>query len=76
MITDEQKLYNIIKEVSNKNEVFTSEMVYDYIFNRSIKFRKNMSTKKIGYYISTSGKFDKFKTKNRTHYTLKKGVEL
>lgn len=74
--SDNEKLDDILKEMVDNCGEFSSEMVYDYILNRDIKFKKDISTKKIGYYISTSGKFEKFRNKNKNYYKVKEGVIL
>ena len=74
--SDNEKLDDILKEMVDNRGEFSSEMVYDYILNRDIKFKKDISTKKIGYYISTSGKFEKFRNKNKNYYKVKEGVIL
>ena len=71
-LSDKEKLNNILIDYCKDNDTFTSGMVYNYINTLNIKFKKDMSIKQISSYISSMGKFDKFKKKNKLYYTIKK----
>lgn len=40
LISDYDKLMNVAEDYSDKHELFTSEMLYDYLLNTKIKFKK------------------------------------
>ena len=53
-LSDRDKLIKITLEYAKvKNSIFTSEMIFDYILNQNIKFKKAMSTRRIGRTLST-----------------------
>lgn len=66
--TDFEKLEEELKEYAKKHNQFTSEMVYDHLLNTEIKFKKDMSRKKIGRYLSQ--RYPQTRKYNKTYYYI------
>lgn len=73
-VKDEDKLLMLAKVYSiSRNEIFSAEMLFDFLLNNETKFRKDMNTKRIGHILSNSNLFKKNKrVSNVTYYELKK----
>lgn len=72
VINDNDKFIRVALEFASKRGVFTSEMLYDYILNRDIKFHKSMTKRRIGFKLSTCDLFEKlYKKKNTNYYMIK-----
>lgn len=70
-VTDNMKFNRVALEYSDLKESFTSEMLYDYILNHNIKFRKSMSKNRIGFNLATNPLFEKVGRKNNMNYYRK-----
>lgn len=71
VITDRMKFNRVALEYGDLKEIFTSEMLYDYILNHNIKFRKSMSKNRIGFNLATHPLFEKVGRKNNMNYYRK-----
>jgi len=67
--TDFEKLEEELKEYTKTHTLFTSEMVRDHLLNTEIKFKKDMSSKKIGKYLSK--RYAQTRKYNKTYYYIK-----
>ena len=68
VISDYDKLMNVAEDYSDKHELFTSEMLYDYLLNTKIKFKKNMNTRRISRLLLSSKNYEKAYHKNNRNY--------
>ena len=67
---DDVKLMRIVREYSKARPIFTSEMVFNYLFNRKIKFLKEMNKTRIGMIISRSNEFDVVRKRNVNYFVV------
>lgn len=72
-ISDFDKLILIARVYANFKEVFSPDMLYDFLLDSGIKFRKTMTCRKIGIFLSQSKRFKCTEKKcNRKFYELVK----
>ena len=75
-IPDEEKITNALVEYTKTHDVFTTEMLYDYILNRKIKFKKMLIVKRLGRNIARHPLLEKaYKKNNINYYKVKEGSE-
>ena len=74
--SDTKKLIELGIEYSkNVQKEFTTDLLFGYIRENNIKFKKTMGKKRIGYLLAKSGLFDYSKDKYKvTYYIPKKEI--
>ena len=65
---DKEKLILIAQVFGQLNGKFTAQMIYDFIFTNKHKFRKAMTSKRIGVLLSRSNKFERIESKSHSVY--------
>ena len=71
--TDFEKLDEELKEYTKTHNIFTSEMVHDHLLSTEIKFKKDMTSKKIGRYLSQ--RYPRTRKYNKTYYHTQRGFK-
>ena len=75
VINDNDKFIRVALEYGERKGIFTTEMLYDYILHKKIKFKKTMTKRRIGFTLSNCGFFEKLgKKNNMNYYKVKENV--
>lgn len=67
---DDEKLLEIVNRYAKTHPIFTADMVFDYIFHKKIKFRKAMSKRRVGFFLSKSKQFKKTEKSGKIIYEV------
>lgn len=70
MKSDIDKLLELAVEFGNMKDVFTSDMLYDYIISKNVKFHKDMNRKRIGNNLVKDKRFSVVKKTFINYYSL------
>ena len=68
-MSDEDKLLMLAKKYFTKHGEFTSAMLFHYVLRQKTKFRRDMTTRRIGRILTASKKYEKVRKKCMTYYT-------